>query len=301
MDGVDRLQAGIREITRVAEAAFIGRAAAAGIADATAIADEVIARLDQHMPHARYGSLPDAALEQERRLPATAGLVMARLLATLPERVASRNVPAQILPEFLTEWRRIAAWLGQQPAVPVSFSNDADQKDLGLCLMETFPCVAQVVEKNSGIPRRTAAGLDWSSMLRFARRGKLAPFYEIHTHDRMLASFNKEGWDRCYLMVADLLRADPAGLGFIGVSWFYDPAVGRISPRLAYLRDVPLEGGAIFVRGETTEKDRLLATSKSETRREAAARGDYVPTGYFMIWERDRLLAWADRQAESAR
>ena len=110
---------------------------------------------------------------------------------------------------------------------------------------------------------------------------------------------NEEGFDQYYLRVADLLRRRPAVRGLAGTSWFYDPQLIRISPRLAYLQSKPIERGAFLIRHNTSALDIQRATLKSATRRDLYDKGEYVPVSYSLIWGRRELIAWSDSFIES--
>lgn len=274
----------------------------AGSPGAATAADAAIRMLDAHMPVAKYDDIPEEVLALEAATPRLGALVAARLLSRMKAEFASRRVPAAVAAECARQGRRILSSL--ETDTSLSLANDAFQKDLSICLGTAFACVAQVVELHSGIPLRLFSTGTLPERLnliaRVARQRRTKPYYEIHTHTPMLDGFTEAGWDRCYHMIAKLMRQDPDCLGIVGGSWFYDPALPAISPRLAYLRDVPRSGGAFFVRRGATEMDALLATATSESRRRLYEAGSYVPTGYVMIWQRQDLIAWSERNARGS-
>jgi hypothetical protein len=124
-----------------------------------------------------------------------------------------------------------------------------------------------------------------------ALSGRHQPMFENHVHPEMLDRFDEGGRRAGLGLVACLLRHRPEVLGLMGTSWFYDEAVGRLSPRLAYLREVPLRHGAIFLSAETTEDAAKSALSRSATRRQAAEEGRYRPRNVTLLWPRKSLLA----------
>lgn len=126
------------------------------------------------------------------------------------------------------------------------------------------------------------------------KAGGFAPWYQIHTHTSVIADFNEEGWEQCYRVIAGMLALNPIVKGMFGISWFYDPGLEEISPRLRYLRQTPLSGGArLFYRGGDETENVRNATSKSETRRKLYEAGKYKPVAYAMVWRRADLLRWA--------
>ena len=80
-----------------------------------------------------------------------------------------------------------------------------------------------------------------------------------------------------------------------GTSWFYDPALPAISPRLAYLQSTPLANGAHLVRHGPGADHTARATETSPTRKALVASGSYVPIAGTIMWPRSDLLSWAVR------
>ena len=71
-------------------------------------------------------------------------------------------------------------------------------------------------------------------------------------------------------------------------SGFYDPQLSAISPRLAYLPDLPMQYGARRVAHGTTEFDIKSATATSPTRRELDDQGKYTPICHSILSEQRR-------------
>lgn len=174
--------------------------------------------------------------------------------------------------------------------------NDILLKDLGICRQKIFPAGAQVVEPNSGFHRslvwRGGITSGFSLLKLLISSGGNTHWYQIHTHLSELEDFNPDGWDRCYYRIAGMLRLNPQVRGMWGGSWFYDPALEAISPRLAYLRKIPEQNGAkvffsnVDIRGG--------ALSKSRTRKELYEKGKYLPKAYVLIWPRENLIRWSE-------
>lgn len=127
----------------------------------------------------------------------------------------------------------------------------------------------------------------------FTLRG-IEPLVEIHTDSgdsNLLSEFNPEGWNRMYRRLASYLQIHTELKGVIGTSWFFDPALKRISPHLSYLIDMVLEnGGVLFYLGSDTSNDALLT---SKTRRKLFESGDYIPKRYTLIWPKNALIQWS--------
>jgi hypothetical protein len=94
-----------------------------------------------------------------------------------------------------------------------------------------------------------------------------------------------------------VLRQQPEIRGLTGSSWWYDPAVPRLSPQLEFLRGTPLRSGAKAFRYSADEGAKISALLRSPERHQAFESGSYVPTTYILIWTREDMLRWADQYA----
>jgi hypothetical protein len=227
-----------------------------------------------------------------------AASLLADLIAQAPQRLATSPVPAAILPHIASEFSRIVEHLEKHPEASPNLGSDLFLKDLALCRLGAFPCVAQIADKNSGISRalalrglfrapREVAALGLHTRLRFR------PFFELHTHLPMLKGFTPKGWDLCYVLLADLLQAYPEYEGIVGSSWFWDPQLDRISPGLSFLRDRPLSGGAFLLPLGQPPADIADATA-SGSRRKLYLAGEYRPMCWSLVWPRASLLRWVE-------
>jgi len=127
----------------------------------------------------------------------------------------------------------------------------------------------------------------------FFRVGGFKPFFQVHTHVHRLDHFNEAGWNECYQCCAELYSVHPEVLGMYGGSWFYDPKVKEISPRLQYLQNIPVAGGARLFRTGPSEDCTNDALSTSPTRKDLFNRGLYQPCGYALVWDRVSQSRWA--------
>ena len=266
--------------------------------DAAAIqqVDEAVELLERVMPNRRYQDVPETVTALGAGIRNFPQLLAAHLLSHVDLRATTHRIPDAVVPELGIEAMRI---LRQEDS---SIEDDVFRKDLSICLLLSFPCVAQVVEQTGGIPLRalTTGGIGQAArMVRHltATGWRKGPYLEIHTHTPMLPGFTPKGWDQCYMLVAELLKQRPDCLGMVGGSWFYDPALAEVSPRLRYLAETPIDGGAFRVRLGTSEEDAELATATSATRRTLVEEGKYVPTRWLLIWPRKALLNWAAARA----
>lgn len=193
---------------------------------------------------------------------------------------------------------RLLAFLCAEPG-GYAFPDDYFLKDYRFATGMTVPCGAQVVDLAERPGVKTMAAL-------LPRAPKIAwdaatrPWFKPHTESRYLDEFNEEGWNRCYGEMADLLDVLPRVAGMVATSWFYDPALAEISPRLAYLRRGPVEAGAVMVRHGTTQFDIDSATATSPSRRALYQEGKYMPTCWSIVWPRAAMLAWRDQYRREA-
>jgi hypothetical protein len=227
-------------------------------------------------------------------------LLVVDLALELPESVAKRNIPDSVLALYPAAMGRLVAYLRDVEDPEYGYPQDYFVKDLRFASGLTVPCGAQVVDLRSNVGRRGSVRMllqrpSMRHLPSFVRSGQLIPWFRIHTESRYLEDFNEPGWDACYLRIASLLRAHPNVLGMTGTSWFYDPQLETVSPRLGYLRMRPMAHGAILIRGSSSAFDIRSATATSETRRRLYEQGRYLPTSYSLMWPRDALLDWARR------
>lgn len=207
----------------------------------------------------------------------------------LPQRTAANQ--GRHLLRIVQDTDAQAAWL--------ALDHDLFQKEFGLATLRLYAAGSQLVDYRCGVPRSTmlaeGVGRALSKLLTMARLGGFRPYFQIHTHKFNLDAFNEAGWEECYLCCAELYQIHPDVLGMYGSSWFYDPALAAISPRLAYLRDTPRENGAALmfvVKGGDAINN---ATATSASRRQLYEAGKYAPTNYMLVWGRDAQRAWAAR------
>lgn len=179
----------------------------------------------------------------------------------------------------------------------LEFDHDTFQKEFGLATLRLYVCGAQLVDHQCGVPRSMVltggSAQVLSRIAYFFRAGGFKPFFQIHTHVHRLEHFNEAGWNECYQCCAELYSVHPEVLGMCGGSWFYDPKVKEISPRLRYLQDIPVAGGARLFRTGPSEDCTNDALSTSPTRRDLFNRGIYQPCGYALVWDRASQSGWA--------
>jgi len=218
------------------------------------------------------------------------------LLTSLIREFSARPLGLRLSPEVMElashEHQRITREMTTNPNDFYLGFQDLFMKDLALCSGRLVPAGAQVLETHSRVPKRTSLRTVLFTAL---RAGGFYPWFQIHTSDKSLKEFTPDGWNRCYLRLAHLLELNPDIHGVFGSSWFYDPALREISPRLAYLRQTPEAHGAHFCFLSHDTASMELATSKSATRKALVEAGKYLPAKHLMLWRRQDLLAFAGR------
>lgn len=180
----------------------------------------------------------------------------------------------------------------------LNLNHDLFHKEFGIVSLRLYAAGAQLIDPRCGIPRSMISKNGIlkvpATLLRFIILGGFKPCFQIHTHKFNLDQFHEAGWEECYRGCAALYKLFPKSLGMFGASWFYDPALAAISPRLDYLRKTPIEGGAFLIQGDVTEEDKRNALSTSSTRQELYEAGKYTPRGHMLIWGKDEQINWAN-------
>lgn len=274
--------------------------------DAQQLARTLIATLEcgnQETPPRGYTDLPTGFHEQAAALslgvspaaPRALDLVLIALVREFDQRFSKAALPESLLPYYRENIGRILQRAILPEAWARSSHDDIFLKDLGILRMWLIPCASHLVFRNSGVPRSLILRQRPTHLIRALaffglRAGGFAPFLENHVHPQMLAHFNAEGRERCYELVAELLERWPDNRGLMGLSWYYDPIVSTISPRLAYLRDVPEQHGALLLPAGSGPDVVSGATTTSKTRKKLYEAGTYQPSRYLMVWSRRDML-----------
>lgn len=267
---------------------------------------------------ARYNQAPEEVVAISKQVLERAGdeyldtyhkLILAKLMAGYEERLSRLSVPDSIQGLIKKCFSRIIREFDTNPPQFYRFGNDLFHRDLSLARLILLPAGPGVVEVQYA-PRsllvRNQESLE-KRALQFAKgivlfgmkaRG-FGPFYSTHTDPRTIKEFTPEGWIFFYERVAELLEMNPSIKGVFRSSWFIDPKLAEISPRLLYLSVMPQENGAELFYWGSSSDDEDNATAKSATRRRLVKEGKYVPTCYYLIWLRQDILRWAKARREA--
>ncbi len=235
----------------------------------------------------------DAATHDLRRA------MIARWALDLPDRYATMNLPRQVL-ELYPDWiDYLIAFLNGETT---AYDQDYWAKDVRFALALSVPgSQSHVIDTSSPlgprqIVRHGMEGRGFGSLLRWVGTGGWRPWLEAHTEARHLSDFSPEGWDKTWAAGAAFLKTHPDYAGMLGSSWFYDPPLETISPRLAYLRKTPVANGAFLVHQGPGDIHSERASASSPTRRAMIEKGEYVPSSWIVAWPRKALIKWAEDQ-----
>ena len=237
----------------------------------------------------------------------TSGDVQRALVALwalrLPSAIAPQRLPDAVLGLYPFWLDRLAEYL---VAATGPYDTDAWVKDVRLVLGLSVPGArSQIIDLfwPMGLGetvRHVRDGHGLEPMLRYVGEAAWRPWLQNHTESRHLVDFTPEGWDQCWTTAADICRSRPDVAGMMGASWFYDPQLEAISPRLAYLRADPVRHGAWLVHQGPSPIHAERASATSPTRRRMIEAGEYVPRGWLLAWPRRALIRWADARTASA-
>lgn len=179
----------------------------------------------------------------------------------------------------------------------LDLGDDRFQKEFGIASLRLYVAGSNLVDYRCGIPRSVVLGEGpVKALARLAaimRLGGFKPYFQGHIHAFHLDAFNEEGRNDFYRCCAELYPLHPECLGVFCSSWYYDPVLEQISPWLAYLRKVPLAGGAHLFHVRDGGDAIANATAKSRTRRRLYEEGKYLPKTYMFVWGRDDQIKWA--------
>lgn len=229
-------------------------------------------------------------------------LLLVTLILNAQGKIQKSTLPQDIKTLYSSNFERITKEIESRDQIgSYNYAHDKFRKNLAVFSLRMIPAGLAKMHL-SRIPRGFIFRKGFAQFIRgitfmlFEIRG-FSPLFELHTDSNdpeLLAEFNEEGRVKFYKRVSQLLKTQQDVKGIIGNSWFYDPKLETISPKLAYITRIPTaNGGKLFYMGSDSQciKD---ATLKSLTRRRLYEEGKYIPTSYLLIWSRKKLISWAD-------
>lgn len=262
---------------------------------------------DDRLPLYVLDALPPRYARELEALPAEERGMLAKEIVSahldaLPAWLLQSTLPSEIIDQYATTVAYIVRSLvdDDDAAYGVVRSSPFD-RDLRMAAGFSLPVGSQIVDLRVWAPSTFYRYRGFMTNLRaFAfvklRLGGLGPLVRIHVDTRNLAEFNEAGRNQCYVRIAQLMLTRPQIRGMIGTSWYLDPQIQTVSPRLAYLARVPLENGAFLRIDGAGEIHTQRATARSPTRRRLVEEGKYKPQCATLIWPRKQMIKWAREQ-----
>lgn len=229
-------------------------------------------------------------------------LSLAYLIKESKSFLSKNSFPESILQLYEKWFERVLQDLNTQPDNYYHYERDLFLKDLAVCAFRMIPvggawCVEIGTASKRGLIAKGALRYPGNIAFHIFKQKGLKPYYVIHTFDRYIMRFTPKEMDRAYMRIAEMLKRNPDIKGIYRSSWFLDPAIDRISPRLSYLRLVPAENGARFFRTYTRDLDIQHATCNSPERKQLYDEGNYAPTCWGYVWPRNSVIKWAGRHS----
>ena len=217
------------------------------------------------------------------------------------KRLCSKKLPGEIL-RLYNEWfERILGDFSTQPDKYYDCCCLSFALDVKVCSLRNIPVGGAWIIETRTVGLRPFLGGGVSQFFKYLQyvsleAGGFAQYYSMHTAPRYMRHFNAREIHFAYLRMADLMKMDPYVKGIYNISWYLDPGLEEISPKLAYLRQMPLQNSAKLFAAGTTKKDIKYALTASFVRQRLHKEGRYAPTAYAFIWPRKNFLDWADTQ-----
>jgi hypothetical protein len=204
---------------------------------------------------------------------------------------SDRRLPPEFKLHFNDSFHRIIDQIEAGTGF-ADFYDDVFMKDLRISQQTIIPAVAQVLWPHLGFSLRSVLTGGWKTLQYFANDcGGLRGFIELHSHEPMIKTyFNPAGWEETYRLMSLLCAARPDIRGVGSISWYYDPQVSSLSPRLAYLQARPISLGAHSFYFNSSAEAVAAAIATSPTRRTAFEAGRFQPKNYALVWSRDAVL-----------
>lgn len=194
---------------------------------------------------------------------------------------------------FIENYRRILGSYNLEKRQQ-KISENIFWKDFALATLSCFPSYGCIYEMSSGFGRlrplwaKLTQGPKFFRMVK--RLGGNTGYFEGHIHQPLIKDY-KSSWEKRTLHIAEMLIAFPKCRGVFGASWMEDPALNKISPNLAKMKQEERDHGCYtFYLGRDLSGN-ALATSP--TRRDLFERGLYVPRLYLKVWGRQDIIDWA--------
>jgi hypothetical protein len=267
-------------------------------------ADQLISAIARHdPPGAKYSVLAPALLgvraqiaESDEDLKAAlARFAVAGLVANFNPAESKLCLPAAIVGLYPRELERMRRHLQSVDGYHNDVLSDSVCKDIAILSHRMIPVGAEYAQPGAAIPRAVLLRGGPGQLLRGLRAifmgGGRTGYLELHAHTDALQDFNPDGWQLTYRNLAELIQLNPELRGWYSSSWFLDPAVSEISPRLAYLRRTPGSLPLTYLYVGEDREGTSGALSRSPTRQILFREGRYTPRIFMRICPRSIALS----------
>jgi hypothetical protein len=176
---------------------------------------------------------------------------------------------------------------------PFDLADDRFLKDLGIARGALIPAGVYVLEPFQPISADALAiARETQPTDVVAALHTDEPWIELHMLARRMHLFGPQASDDVWVLLCDLMEANPEFAGVHGPAWFHDPAVQALSPRLRWVGErVRLQRGITFAIGPDAHSTEV-ALATSATRRAAYEAGTYLPTRWTMLNLREDILRY---------
>ena len=157
--------------------------------------------------------------------------------------------------------------------------------------------------ERTGIPRRWIVQVPSRQRIRLAqyiatRLGGFKPVWQTHLQRQPRGiHMTEETFVRAHLEIARALKRHPQVRGIASTSWYYDPEIDAVSPRLGFVHELLAANGCFVFEIPCDDAMRASALYGSRARQQAYSEGTYRPRAFARLWGRDAFLSWAERQS----
>jgi len=263
-----------------------------------------------HLPEtAPYTGLISILAKKRQKIASSSGdravslynrLALAVLAGDSAARLGEQDFPGDILSLYKNWFGRVIKDLDSMPDAYFSEERDSFLKDISVCGLRMIPIGGAWTVDLGQVSKRALLAGGWLKLpgniaFHCVRQCGFAPYYVIHTFFRYIPRFLPGEMEKAYLRIAGLLKRNPGIKGIHRSSWFLDPRMDEVSPRMSFLRQVPAANGARLYRIGTDDMDIQSATSNSPERKKLYAEGKYRPECWGYVWPREAVIAWAER------
>jgi hypothetical protein len=224
-------------------------------------------------------------------------LAMASFMKDSLEQLTSKSSPKGVIHNIHSWYKRVIKDFYRQPDSYYDISKLDFNIDLGVCCLKSLPIGGAWFVKIRMIHPRVFLTFDIRQLKKilqcvFFKTGGFYPYFVIHTVPRYMLRFTCQRMNLAYKEIGELMKYNPKIRGIFRRSWFLDPDLEQVTPKLTFLREIPQNNGAILFEGGTSHHEITESLAFSPVRRKLYREGKYIPTAYAYIWPRKVFLEW---------